>query len=168
MNNTISRNQIDSVVGTFKAEGYKWDVIKMVKLPSDYYPLGAVDYKCVQRGGRGLTLEGPGVRIGQGFPGIVQWFEGTLRMETRGARLRPLKPLWIDMIDGECYVAGKPATHEEYMAAPRDPKLDSKLLQEAFETAYGIDDECGSKSTALYVVERHYGRAYALEVGRNI
>jgi hypothetical protein len=57
--------------------------------------------------------------------------------------------------------------HEEYMAAPTDPKLDAELLKAAHATAYGIDDECGSKSIPLNVVERNYGRSYAMEVGRN-
>jgi hypothetical protein len=53
------------------------------------------------------------------------------------------------------------------MAAPTDPKLDAELLKAAHATAYGIDDECGSKSIPLNVVERNYGRSYAMEVGRN-
>jgi hypothetical protein len=104
--NTKSTHHINSVIETFKYKGYKWDVVEMVKLPNDFYPMGAVNYKCVQRGGKKLELMGPGIRIGQGFPGIGQWFKGVLRAETRNKRLRPAKTLWIDIVGAEYYVAG--------------------------------------------------------------
>lgn len=64
------------------------------------------------------------------------------------------------------FVDGKPVTHDEYMAAPVDTEIDLAMLKRAFATHDEIDDEVGSR-TAMAVVTRNYGDAYAYEVGRN-
>lgn len=63
-------------------------------------------------------------------------------------------------------VDGQPVTYEQYMAAPMYTGLKRATLHDAYETWHRTDDEVGSR-TAFAVVERIYGKDYAMEIGRN-
>lgn len=66
-------------------------------------------------------------------------------------------------------VDGQPVTVERYMSVPMYTGLKAATVTEAIDCFYRVEDETGgSKSIALSVVEMHYGKEYAMEVGRNV